>query len=219
MKPPLRIGPIIISKKIHDIYFYNFGLVSSHTHQPTQNKIKLVDVYYTPLMRDIILQAKLVFYIKPVGADGNCLYRAISDQFYGTENYYKHVKDLTISWILDNENTKYLSPQAKKIWFVHEDFWMFKDKGVGKGKGSWKEVVNKFYGGNEWGDQFIIWIICHIYKVKIVINLYAGIPLKFATDQFFGIDTNGTVYLYNYSGTHFDSLVPIGYNPLLSVPK
>ena len=37
--------------------------------------------------------------MREIHGDGNCLYRAISDQVYGTENYYKIVKSKCIHYL------------------------------------------------------------------------------------------------------------------------
>jgi hypothetical protein len=37
--------------------------------------------------------------IREISGDGNCLYRAVSDQIYGTENYYEVVKSKCMEYL------------------------------------------------------------------------------------------------------------------------
>jgi OTU domain-containing protein 5 len=38
--------------------------------------------------------------IKEVAGDGNCMFRALSDQLYGTELYHSEVKNFALAYIL-----------------------------------------------------------------------------------------------------------------------
>ena len=40
------------------------------------------------------------FIIRPIGEDGNCLFRSISDQMYGTEKYYTEIRSFCMKYIV-----------------------------------------------------------------------------------------------------------------------
>lgn len=40
------------------------------------------------------------FIIRPIGEDGNCLFRSVSDQIYGTEKYYSEIRAFCMKYIV-----------------------------------------------------------------------------------------------------------------------
>lgn len=42
--------------------------------------------------------------IKEVGGDGNCLFRTISDQLYGTEEHHIEIRELVMDYIFEEKN-------------------------------------------------------------------------------------------------------------------
>ena len=95
------------------------------------------------------------YVVKNIEGDGNCLFRSISDQLYGTEQYHKEIRQLCLKYILD-----------EKVFFqdyVTEDLLDY--------------VKRKSQDGT-WGDDVEIEALSEIYGRPIEIYSTSAKPLR-----------------------------------------
>jgi hypothetical protein len=88
MKDSNNIAPV--GKYTSKLYtkFNNSDEINDYLHK--KKKIIKINEYQEKKYRNDLLQVNLR--IKDITGDGNCLFRAISDQIYGNEDYYSIIK-------------------------------------------------------------------------------------------------------------------------------
>jgi len=134
-----------------------------------------------------------------VAPDGNCLFRAISHQMYGTEEKYKSVRSEIVSWLKNNENFP-----------VDEDGTILKDFLETDVYGNWNRYCQYMSRDSTWGDHIALIAAAEVFKSKIQIqstvpseeNTWIVIEPKKAKAE-------KTLWLKHYHELHYNSLVPL----------
>lgn len=96
--------------------------------------------------------------IREIEGDGNCLYRAIADQVYGTENYFDIVKSRCIDYIE-----------------IEKDFFCQFIEG---GKDKFEDYIAMKRMNGVWGDDIEIQALSEIYNRPIELYSHSKEPLK-----------------------------------------
>ena len=96
--------------------------------------------------------------VKEVMGDGNCLFRAVSDQVFGTEEFHSQIREVCMAYMR-----------------IERDF--FKQFVVGGDEYFDRYVEYKSLEGI-WGDDLEIQILSEIYNRPIQLFAYSGIPMR-----------------------------------------
>ena len=131
------------------------------------------------------------FEIREVSGDGNCLFRAISDQIYGTDKYYEIIREKCMD---------YLEVQKKFFQFFVE--------------GNFDEYIKEKRKSGVWGDDIELEALSEIYNRPIEIYSGTTVPLKcFHEDTKKFLYKEGTVTApirLSYHGSkHYNSVIPL----------
>jgi len=101
---------------------------------------------------------KLHFFIKQMGRDGNCMFRAISDQVYGNEEYHNIIREKCMDYLL-----------------IERDFFSQFVEGGNKEFDNYIKMKRK---SGVWGDDVELQAISEIYNRPIEIYSGSNKPLK-----------------------------------------
>mmetsp|Transcript_511 Transcript_511/g.861 ORF Transcript_511/g.861 Transcript_511/m.861 type:complete len:290 (-) Transcript_511:2754-3623(-) len=119
--------------------------------------------------------------IKEISGDGNCLFKAVSDQLIGSEDLHKEYRELACNYM--QAHKEYFSP------FVEDD-WDFDD------------YVMKMRKEGTWGGNMELQALSLCLEVNIKIHMF-GRPLweisNFAQDR-------GCIHLSYHDGDHYNSV-------------
>ena len=101
---------------------------------------------------------KLHFFIKAMGRDGNCMFRSVSDQIYGNEEYHYIIREKCMDYLL----------------IEREFFAQF----VEGGDKEFDNYINMKRKSGVWGDDVELQAISEIYNRPIEIYSGSNKPLK-----------------------------------------
>jgi OTU domain-containing protein 5 len=101
---------------------------------------------------------KLHFFIKKMKGDGNCMFRAVSDQIYGNEDYHDIIREKCMDYLL----------------IEREFFSQF----VEGGNKEFDNYINMKRKSGVWGDDIELQAISEIYNRPIEIYSGSNKPLK-----------------------------------------
>ena len=131
--------------------------------------------------------------IRIVSGDGNCLFRAISDQIYGTDKHYPILRRYCMDYL-----------EIKKSHFKPYI------------EGDFDEYIKDKRRDTVWGDDIEIEIFSEIYNRPIEIYKGNNIPLKTFHEYY---SSNDEIIDYNFSLTpirlsyhkknHYNSIIPL----------
>lgn len=157
------------------------------------NDLKKKEEEFTKLLARKNLQ------IKPVGGDGNCLFRAVSDQIYNSELHHRAIRRFCLDYIELEEN-------------------FFKNYVVqGNNPMKFKEYLLKKREDGVWGDDIEIQALSEIYLRPIEIYAYSDKPMR--TFHETSNDNSGEPIRLSYHGqSHFNSIIKIN-GPLFKYPN
>ncbi|SCN45149.1 OTU-like cysteine protease, putative [Plasmodium malariae] len=119
------------------------------------------------------------FYIKSIRTDGNCLFRAVSDQLYNYEENYKEIRKRVVEHLLKNEE-KY------KNFLEYDE--------------SFKSYIESLDG--TWGGQLELQAVGELFKVNILIYQENGCILEIKNHS----DDNKCIQLHYASSEHYNSV-------------
>lgn len=130
-----------------------------------------------------LIMNKKNFRIKKIIGDGNCLFRAISDQVYGTEDNHQIIREKCVEFII-----------LKKNFF--KDFI----------DGDFDEYVEEKKHLGEWGDDVEIEALSEIYFRPI--EIYSGTtePLKCFHEK--KIKGKEPIRISYHGSKHYNSVIP-----------
>ena len=141
----------------------------------------------------LLLQSNLQ--IKAVKGDGNCLFRAVSDQVYGTDEYYELLREKCMDYLVIMR--RFFEP------YIGGDF----DK-----------YIKEKRKNQTWGDDIELEALSEIYSRPVEIYKGNDKPLKtFHENKYYSkYDTNSainfTLYpirLSYHKGNHYNSIIPL----------
>jgi len=124
--------------------------------------------------------------IKKMGGDGNCLFRAISDQIYGTEEHHLELRNWCMSYIV----------QEKEF---------FSQYIVGGTSAFSGYVANKRLSG-EWGDDIEIEAFSEIYGCPIEIYAYDDKPMRTFHENTIIKEGQRPITLSYHGRSHYNSV-------------
>ena len=101
---------------------------------------------------------KLDFFIKKIGGDGNCMFRAVSDQIYGNEDYHGIIREKCMKYLL-----------------IERQFF---SQFVEGGDKEFDNYINMKSQSGVWGDDVELQAISEIYNRPIEIYSGSDKPLK-----------------------------------------
>ena len=101
---------------------------------------------------------KLDFFIKKMGGDGNCMFRAVSDQVYGNEDYHGIIREKCMKYLL-----------------IERQFF---SQFVEGGDKEFDNYINMKSKSGVWGDDVELQAISEIYNRPIEIYCGSDKPLK-----------------------------------------
>ena len=101
---------------------------------------------------------KLSFFIKIMGGDGNCMFRAVSDQIYGNEEYHNIIREKCMKYLL-----------------IERQFF---SQFIEGGDKEFDNYINMKSKSGVWGDDVELQAISELYNRPIEIYCGAVKPLK-----------------------------------------
>ena len=126
--------------------------------------------------------------IKEVSGDGNCLFRAVSDQIYGDEKYYRAIRRICLEYIE-----------------MEEDF--FKNFVVqGTNPKKFREYVIRKREDGVWGDDVEIQALSEIYNKSVEIYAYSAVPMRTFHENLNHNSMNNNQNLHNISMNNYHDL-------------
>ena len=131
------------------------------------------------------------FEVREVRGDGNCLFRAISDQIYGSDSHHEIVRQRCMD---------YLKVQKRYFeLFIEDDF---------------DEYIKEKRKNGVWGDDIELEVLSEIYNRSIEIYCGSATPLKcFHEEKQRDICNEGIVsspLRLSYHGkNHYNSVIPL----------
>ncbi|CDU16753.1 hypothetical protein, variant 1 [Plasmodium yoelii 17X] len=121
------------------------------------------------------------FYIKNIRADGNCLFRAVSDQLYNTEENYKEIRKKVVEHLEKNED-KYMN-------FIEYDE-------------SYKSYIERISTDGTWGGQLELQAVGEIFNINILIYQENGSILEIKINS----NDSNCIQLHYTSNEHYNSV-------------
>ncbi|SCM17584.1 OTU-like cysteine protease, putative [Plasmodium berghei] len=121
------------------------------------------------------------FYIKSIRADGNCLFRVVSDQLYNTEENYKEIRKKVVEHLEKNED-KYMN-------FIEYDE-------------SYKSYIERISTDGAWGGQLELQAIGEIFNINILIYQENGYMLEIKINS----NDSNCIQLHYTSNEHYNSV-------------
>ncbi|CAG9481719.1 unnamed protein product [Plasmodium vivax] len=121
------------------------------------------------------------FYIKSIRTDGNCLFRAVSDQLYNSEDNYKEIRKLVVDHLLRNEE--------KYQHFIEYDE-------------SYKSYIERISLDGTWGGQLELQAVGELFTVNILIYQENGCILEIKNHS----DDKKCIQLHYASSEHYNSV-------------
>ncbi|SBS81652.1 OTU-like cysteine protease [Plasmodium ovale curtisi] len=121
------------------------------------------------------------FYIKSIRTDGNCLFRAVSDQLYNYEDNYKEIRKRVVDHLLQNED-KY------KNFLEYDE--------------SYKSYIDRISLDGTWGGQLELQAVGELFNVNILIYQENGCILEIKNHS----DEKKCIQLHYASSEHYNSV-------------
>ena len=138
-----RTGRLLTAEEINQKLFKNRKFITLNENQEEKIKNNL---------------EKMHFFIKKMGGDGNCLFRAVSDQVYGNEEYHYVIREKCMDYLL----------------IEREFFSQF----IEGGDKEFDNYINMKRKSGVWGDDIELQAISEIYNRPIEIYCGSIKPLK-----------------------------------------
>ena len=146
---------------------------------------------------------KLHFFIKQIGGDGNCMFRSVSDQVYGNEEYHYIIREKCMDYLL-----------------IERDFF---SQFVEGGDKEFDNYINMKKKLGVWGDDVELQAISEIYNRPIEIYSGSNKPLKTFHEnlkEFNLKDENkdnkniiiSPIRISYHGNEHYNSVVPTKYD-------
>ncbi|CRG97329.1 OTU-like cysteine protease, putative [Plasmodium gallinaceum] len=121
------------------------------------------------------------FYIKSIRTDGNCLFRAVSDQLYNHEDNYKEIRKKVVDHLSKKE-------EEYKNFIEYDE--------------SYKSYIERISLDGTWGGQLELQAIGEIYNVNILIYQENGCILEIKNHS----DDKKCIQLHYASSEHYNSV-------------
>ena len=144
-------------------------------------------------MRFRQLLAQRNFSIQGVESDGNCQFRAVSHQLYGSTQHHATIRSTAIAY-LDLER---------------DYFAQFVIDGLEK----FDEYLQHQSKNGAWGDDVELQAVSEIYSRPIEIYAYANTPLRTFHEMSNG---RAPLRLAYHGGSHYNSIISSDFQPLLT---
>jgi len=155
------------------------------TDEATKHKVKLEEDMFGEKLAEKNLR------IKHVGGDGNCLFRAVSHQIYGTEDHHKYIRDKCMDYISLNKN-------------------FFKQFIIG-GDQTIDQYIEEKRRVGVWGDDIEIHALSEMYDMPIQIYAYSNTPMRTFSES---RNSSGKVIMLSYHrSSHYNSIVDLDVEP------
>ena len=147
---------------------------------------------------------KLHFFIKQMGRDGNCMFRSVSDQIYGNEDYHNIIREKCMDYLL----------------IEREFFSQF----VEGGDNEFDNYINMKRKSGVWGDDVELQAISELYNRPIEIYSGSNKPLKTFHENIkdFNLKDNANkenknikvspIRISYHGNEHYNSVVPTKYD-------
>ena len=133
--------------------------------------------------------------IREVNSDGNCMFRAVSDQVYGKDDYYGLLREKCMDYIVILRS--FFEP------FIEDDF---------------DSYIREKRKNQTWGDDIELEALSEIYNRPIEIYKGSNIPLKtFHENKYFSDDEEyknnnfslTPIRLSYHNKNHYNSIIPL----------
>lgn len=129
---------------------------------------------------------KIGYVIRQIGDDGNCLFRAISDQIYNTEKYHSEIRAYCMKYIeIESDYFRNFIEGGNSL----EKFYLY--------------LENKKKDG-VWGDDVEIQAMSEIYNRPIEIYVYSSKPIRTFHETSF--NDNEPIRLSYHGKSHYNSV-------------
>ena len=136
-------GTLLSAEEINQKLFKNRKFITLNESQEEKIKNNLEQMH---------------FFIKVMGSDGNCMFRAVSDQIYGNEDYHNIIREKCMDYLL----------------IEREFFSQF----VEGGDKEFDNYINMKRKDGVWGDDVELQAISELYNRPIEIYSGSNKPLK-----------------------------------------
>ena len=169
------------------------NILNNKRKRSNENKKTLTNEDEEEDFQILLLQSNLQ--IKEVKGDGNCLFRAVSDQVYGTDQYYELLREKCMDYLVIMR--RFFEP------YIGENF---------------DEYIKEKRKNQTWGDDIELEALSEIYSRPVEIYKGSDKPLKtFHENKYYSnYDTNSainfTLYpirLSYHKGNHYNSIIPL----------
>ena len=172
----------------------NSNLLNNKRKNPDKNNTSLndtEDVDEDTKFKILLLQNN--FQLREVEGDGNCMFRAVSDQVYGTDKHYQLLREKCMDYLVILR--KFFEP------YIDEDF---------------DEYIKFKRKDKIWGDDVELEALSEIYNRPIEIYRDNNKPLKTFHEKIYEQDDNDynnysitPIRLSYHKKNHYNSIIPL----------
>ena len=165
---------------------------SSPTETAEEIKKQVPTIYQSLKNKEVRFEHKLEvrkLKIKEVAGDGNCLFRAVSDQLYGTEDHHDVLREWCMNYLVVEK--EYFSQYIVGGMEAFEDY-----------------VTNKRQS-SVWGDDLEIEALSEIYGRPIEIYAYDDKPMRTFHETTSAMPGLKAVRLSYHGRSHFNSVIAL----------
>ena len=139
--------------------------------------------FYVEYMSQLLRRKNLNFQFIPIISDGNCLFRAISDQIYGDQDFHSEIRQTAYLYLLDRK----------------EDFEPFIEQN-GQTFDHYKTFLEKIQKDGTWGGDECLIALATCFQAKIIVHTLSE------CFEFKGCDENTKEFHLFFNNNHYSSL-------------
>ena len=175
-----------------EINLDNVKILNNKRKRPDENNFSLKDEEDEEEIKFKILLFQNNLVLREVLGDGNCMFRAVSDQVYGTDEHHQIIREKCMDYLVIFR--KYFEP------YIDEDF---------------DDYIKEKRKNKTWGDDVELEALSEIYNRPIEIYKESNKPLKTFHEKIYEQDKD----INNYSMTpirlsyhkknHYNSIIPL----------
>lgn len=139
------------------------------------------EIHYSLINEEHDTNFKKHFYIKSISTDGNCLFRAVSDQLFKNDDNYREIRTQVVEHLLKKE----------------EDYKHFIENDE-----SYESYVDRIRKDGTWGGQIELQAVGEIFNVNILIYQENGCILEIKNHD----DNSKCIQLHYAANEHYNSV-------------
>ena len=176
-----------------EINLNNVKILNNKRKRPDENNFSLKDEEDEEEIKFKILLFQNNLVLREVLGDGNCMFRAVSDQVYGTDEHHQIIREKCMDYLVIFR--KYFEP------YIDEDF---------------DDYIKEKRKNKTWGDDVELEALSEIYNRPIEIYKDSNKPIKTFHEKIYEQDDKDNnnysitpIRLSYHKKNHYNSIVPI----------